>query len=170
MPARSQIIDGKKPCSRCKRWLSLLGFYRDSRLSSGYSSRCKQCEYQGHLNYSHQYYRTNRDRILRQCAQYRQTPQGKRFARREDIRQRTLHPEKYQARYIANTAIQSGALKRLPCECCGAKAEAHHDDYSKPLEVRWLCRLHHQQHHNKEGSLIANPVQPVWTKGGTTIE
>jgi hypothetical protein len=31
-----------------------------------------------------------------------------------------------------------------PCEVCGAtKVEKHHPDYSKPLEVRWLCREHH---------------------------
>ena len=45
-------------------------------------------------------------------------------------------------------AIESGALVRQPCELCGAiKVDAHHDDYSKPLEVRWLCRKHHLLHH-----------------------
>ncbi|MFC3331681.1 hypothetical protein ACFOEM_04310 [Paenalcaligenes hominis] len=37
---------------------------------------------------------------------------------------------------------------RGDCEVCGkSKVDAHHDDYSKPLEVRWLCREHHMQHH-----------------------
>jgi hypothetical protein len=44
-------------------------------------------------------------------------------------------------------ALGRGALKREPCEVCGARAEAHHDDYSKPLEVRWLCRTHHRRWH-----------------------
>lgn len=48
-------------------------------------------------------------------------------------------------------AIKGGVLTRLPCEVCAAgKADAHHDDYSKPLDVRWLCRSHHQQHHRDE--------------------
>jgi len=39
-------------------------------------------------------------------------------------------------------------LERQPCEVCGARpAEAHHDDYSRPLEVRWLCKRHHAEHH-----------------------
>jgi hypothetical protein len=49
---------------------------------------------------------------------------------------------------ILNAAIKSGRIKRGPCEVCGKpKAHGHHDDYSKPLEVRWLCQKHHMQHH-----------------------
>lgn len=48
-------------------------------------------------------------------------------------------------------AITRGVLVPQPCEVCGQeKAHAHHDDYSKPLKVRWLCRKHHQQHHAAE--------------------
>lgn len=40
---------------------------------------------------------------------------------------------------------------KQPCEVCGAeKSEAHHDDYTKPLSVRWLCRSHHRLHHERE--------------------
>ena len=39
-------------------------------------------------------------------------------------------------------------LKDQPCEICGAKkAEMHHDDYSKPLQVRPLCKKHHWEFH-----------------------
>jgi len=35
-------------------------------------------------------------------------------------------------------------------EVCGAEnAQAHHDDYSRPLDVRWLCDTHHRQHHGE---------------------
>jgi hypothetical protein len=34
--------------------------------------------------------------------------------------------------------------------CGNAATHAHHDDYSKPLEVRWLCRAHHSEHHTTE--------------------
>lgn len=55
---------------------------------------------------------------------------------------------RHEARWIVNRRIASGKLKREPCEVCGAiQVEAHHDDYSKPLEVRWLCHTHHREHH-----------------------
>lgn len=61
-----------------------------------------------------------------------------------------LHPLKKKTRSITGQAIRSGALLREPCTVCGsAKSEAHHDDYTKPLEVRWLCRKHHMELHRK---------------------
>lgn len=48
-------------------------------------------------------------------------------------------------------AIVKGDLVRKPCEVCGElKVHAHHDDYNKPLEVRWLCEKHHKEHHTLE--------------------
>ena len=40
-------------------------------------------------------------------------------------------------------------LEKKPCEKCGEiKAEAHHEDYDKPLDVVWLCHKHHREIHN----------------------
>lgn len=57
--------------------------------------------------------------------------------------------EKTIARYTARYAITSGRLTRQPCEVCGvlSRVQAHHDDYSKALQVRWLCPLHHKWLH-----------------------
>ena len=45
-------------------------------------------------------------------------------------------------------AVKFGKIKKLPCEFCGDKNSiAHHSDYSKPLKVIWLCRLHHRKIH-----------------------
>lgn len=58
--------------------------------------------------------------------------------------------EHHKARWQVHRALEAGRLIRCPCEVCGApKVDAHHDDYSKPLEVRWLCRPHHVEHHAK---------------------
>jgi len=47
-------------------------------------------------------------------------------------------------------AIASGSLQRMPCEVCESpRTHGHHDDYSKPLEVRWLCSKHHLSLHMK---------------------
>lgn len=55
---------------------------------------------------------------------------------------------KYAARSRARNAISKGKVRRLPCEVCGLEpAEAHHDDYGRPLDVRFLCGQHHRAWH-----------------------
>lgn len=58
------------------------------------------------------------------------------------------------ARAKARQALRRGQLERQPCEVCGEHAEMHHDDYSKPLEVRWLCKRHHAEHHRIENQAL----------------
>lgn len=66
-------------------------------------------------------------------------------------RQREREPAEERARSLVRDAVRRGDLLRLPCEVCGnAKSEGHHDDYTKPLNVRWLCRTHHVEHHNAQ--------------------
>lgn len=64
---------------------------------------------------------------------------------------RRRNPEKLAAHNAVARALRSGKLVKGPCECegadCNGPVHAHHDDYSKPLEVRWLCGLHHHEHH-----------------------
>lgn len=45
-------------------------------------------------------------------------------------------------------AVRTGKLIKLPCIVCGSlEVEAHHPDYSKPLDVIWLCKTHHHEVH-----------------------
>lgn len=54
------------------------------------------------------------------------------------------HLKKRAARRKVATEIEAGRLARQPCRSCGAeKADAHHHDYDKPLEIDWLCRRCH---------------------------
>jgi len=63
-----------------------------------------------------------------------------------------LTPEqrfKSNARAYANTYQRRGLLEAQPCQECGAsKAEKHHEDYSKPLDVIWLCKACHCRLHS----------------------
>lgn len=72
---------------------------------------------------------------------------------------------KDKARSLVSVAIKKGVLKRLPCIVCGAeKSEGHHEDYNKPLEVVWLCKLHHTQVHINDGTLARRDQARVFTK------
>lgn len=72
-------------------------------------------------------------------------------------------------------ALESGALVRPSvCSKCEASTfiEAHHPDYSKPLEIEWLCipchRAIHRKTHCKHGHEYT-PENTYWRKNGTRI-
>jgi hypothetical protein len=74
------------------------------------------------------------------------------------IRQwRTRNPEKTLAHKLVFLEIRARRMKRKCCEICrNPKSEAYHDDYTKPLKVRWLCKRHHSEAHkiiNKKKSV-----------------
>lgn len=126
-----------KTCTTCFETKPLASYYKHPKGAGGYRSQCKDC-YAG----------------MRQ--RYRQTAQGKAVVRSCDVRYAALYPEKIIARNAINNAIAHGHRVPQPCEQCGKeKAQAHHDDYTKPLEVRWLCTQHHAEHHRNERRRVA---------------
>jgi len=58
---------------------------------------------------------------------------------------------KHKARCKVQYAIRSGKIKREKCKIrdCDVLAEAHHEDYSQPYNVVWLCKQHHTEYHSK---------------------
>lgn len=62
------------------------------------------------------------------------------------------NPKKRAVHGVTGYAIKCGLLKKMPCIICGdEKSHAHHCDYDKPLDVIWLCALHHADWHSKNG-------------------
>jgi hypothetical protein len=81
---------------------------------------------------------------------WRKTEKGKQLEFRANRKRRLTQPEKISARAAVSTALKKGVLIKGPCEVCGStKVEGHHEDYSKPLEVNWLCQDHHQELHRQ---------------------
>lgn len=65
-------------------------------------------------------------------------------------RERLAHPEKKSAWDAVYRALRTGRLVRPDaCERCDieCRPEASHDDYSRQLEVEWLC---HRCHTDKD--------------------
>ena len=67
-----------------------------------------------------------------------------------------------RAQNAAEKAVERGLLIPQPCEVCGVMAsfkdgrrnvQGHHDDYNKPLEVRWLCQVHHHEWHKNNRAI-----------------
>lgn len=62
------------------------------------------------------------------------------------------YPNKAAAHNTVEAALKRGFLIKGTCEVCGDNNSfAHHDDYLKPLKVRWLCKTHHQEWHRVNG-------------------
>ncbi len=132
-------------CLICKKNLEFSFFYKNHLRKSGYSNKCKECEIlvkreqriKHPVTYKKKdtaYYQKNKKKVL-------------------DNRMRWYHKnkDKILAHEKVKRALFNGTLLRKSCEKCGnSKSVAHHDDYSKPLEVRWLCaRCHMRLHHGK---------------------
>lgn len=73
-------------------------------------------------------------------------------------RKRTPEERKERARAvaIAGAAMRAGRLlKPTTCSNCGGDdyIEGHHEDYSSPLDITWLCfRCHRRRHEELDGA------------------
>jgi len=66
-------------------------------------------------------------------------------------KQMKRNPEKIKARKKLYNALRTGKIQRKPCEICGEEeTHGHHEDYDKPLDVRWLCQKHHREYHEED--------------------
>lgn len=77
---------------------------------------------------------------------YRKTTVGAANVYKNTLNQNKKYPDKYKARYTVRDALKSGKLQRPDdCSSCSKKTavDAHHYDYTKPLDVIWLCRQCH---------------------------
>lgn len=59
--------------------------------------------------------------------------------------------EKYLARRAVENAVRYNKIIKQPCERCGetSRVHAHHENYSKPLDIVWLCPKHHTERHRE---------------------
>lgn len=88
---------------------------------------------------------------------YKKTEAGKVCVAGVTRRYRKENPKKYSAHMKVSNAVRDGKLLKVDsCEVCGSSfhVQAHHDDYDKPLEVRWLCAGCHTTWHDLNGEAL----------------
>ncbi len=132
-----------KKCFKCGEEKDLSDFYKHGQMADGHLNKCKDCVKQD----VRQHRKVNESVREYDRQRYRNDPARRERGQRNASAWNKKHPERYRAHNAVNNAVRDGKLTKEPCEVCGGKAHAHHDDYSKPLDVRWLCPKHHQRHH-----------------------
>lgn len=137
-------------CRCCKQMLLLESFYRYKNGPSGRASRCKACQRKLRRNQSEE----TRAKVLKEQRKRRTANAEHDNARQREYRKRPGYATKSSARSALNQAVRNGTLERpTVCENCqreDIEIQAHHWDYSKPLDVHWLCTRCHGLRHRDE--------------------
>lgn len=154
-------------CNSCDILKPITEFWKDKTRvwTWGYNMKCRTCrsklkkvEYEKDIVLSRAKHRA-RDKVLRDKdpivfrAKQKEHRQKHYKVNKEKIQARNRlnkNPKGLSAKQRVRDAILAGKMVRGNCEVCAEpNAEGHHEDYDKPLEVRWLCRLHHRQLHTE---------------------
>lgn len=114
---------------------------KDKRYYEKHKNKC--------LEYSKKYAQEHQEQRKETCKRYYKNHTEEEAERQKEYLKNNR--EKQRAHWKVYNAIKTGELTPQPCEKCGEqRAFAHHDDYEKPLVVRWLCHKCHMGWHAKE--------------------
>jgi len=160
-----------KKCCTCKETKELTEFYKKIRQPDGLDRQCKKCvknyyltNRQRKLNNQNEYRIKNLESISIREALRRKNDDN-RFERNRlkhknwrDRNREKLNEygrkwyqnnkEKRRANAMLKRAIDIGKISRPDfCSECGnkCKPDGHHNDYTKPLSVIWLCKVCHMR-------------------------
>jgi len=150
-----------KFCGSCKAEKKDRDFHIRQASADGLSSKCKSCQKvydkfrandKSRESARVDYAKTERGKEARNRARQRYKEKNKNKIYESTKKYRKKFPNKAKAHGVVSYAVRCGNLCMEPCEICGESiAVAHHDDYLKPLNVRWLCDAHHKKWHQANG-------------------
>lgn len=144
----------EKCCTRCGMSKDLSQFQIRRASKDGLSASCKSC-----LSI-YEKKRANAPHRIQARKDYQKTEQGKAAVKRGHLNFIKKYPEKRKAHILVDNYIRDGKLNR-PNQCgncdCKCKPHAHHNDYTKPLEVTWLCTACHVEWH-RHNKPIYKPI------------
>ena len=155
---RTPKVRTSRVCTQCGEEKPISEYYKKGNTGCTFA-KCKGCMTTQARGYTeanrekvseriHRYYMRNKERIAARVKLHRQKPEQKE-------RQKQRAHELYLAGRVnvwqaVKLAVADGRLVRPnQCEQCGisTKPDAHHEDYSRPLDVKWLCRRCHNLRH-----------------------
>lgn len=154
-----------KICFKCEKVKPLSDFYKHSGMADGRLNKCKECnkkDVRENRNMRIDYYRdydksrsNNPDRV-NAIIKYQSSDAGKIILRKARKKYLENNVIKRAAHIMFGNAVRDGIIqKKDNCENCGIyhiRIHGHHDDYSKPFDVRWLCPKCHSRWHKENGS------------------
>ena len=138
-------MENEKRCSLCHLMKFIDEFYNEKRGCNGKSVKCKVC----HKVLNKKWKKQNPEKVREGYRRY-----GRNHAERRCQEARTRdakNPLRAKARRKVRYEIEMGRMVRPErCEDCSKRRRVvgHHDDYSKPLDVRWLCYPCHELFHS----------------------
>lgn len=136
----------KKQCSVCEQKKEVSEFQTRIASRDGLTAACTECL---KIRDAERYEKEKPRRLAAQKI-YFNTPGGKDAKKRAVANWLAKNRVKRAAHQILNNALRDGKIVKGRCEVCGSRdVHGHHDDYTKPLKVRWLCPKHHSQHHKE---------------------
>jgi len=156
----------EKRCISCTEVKPVADFYAHPQMGDGHLNKCKACcrrdardNRNKNLERIREYDRNrpNREERLAQVRAWAHTPEGREITERSKQAWDARNPHKKKASGSVNSAVRTGRLnKPNRCERCGGsgKIEGHHPNYSKPLEVMWLCESCHKQEHKNRRAML----------------
>lgn len=134
-----------KECNICHGIFPLSEFYKNKAMPDGHLKQCKSCR--DILN------KSSRDKRKDYYLEYDRQRHKKKEAIQRKVEYNRKDPKR-NARVTLYNALVSNKISKLPCFICGdIQTEAHHTNYDSPLDVTWLCFIHHRQLH-KEAKLF----------------
>lgn len=143
-------------CKQCNTAKDASDFY------AGNKSRCKECIKSGvranraaNLEHYRAFDKARASQPHRVAARkaYQQTEAFSRSHNAAAKRWAAKHPERRRANYLLDNAVRDGRVTPWPvCAVpeCYRQPQGHHPDYSRPLDVVWLCEVHHKAVHTME--------------------
>lgn len=148
-----------KTCFKCNEEKDLSQFYKHKMMADGYLGKCKECAKKDardvrlanvdyYRSYDNKRYLENPNRRKATGPLREKFPKGT-----SKERWVAKNPDKRAAHILVGNAVRDGKLEKATfCQICGSKSrlDGHHHDYSKPLDVIWVCRKCHISIHKGE--------------------